>query len=185
MPEDIGLIPKGYGKDKVGFKTIFSKIGILLIGLSVLSLIVYGGLFYYNKSLTEKLSELRTQAEEINRQRDTEFEEKVISLEAVLNSLKKILKNHVYWSNVFSKFESLTLPQVSFSNFSASLKDDGSVGLTISGNTSGYTYLAKQMVSFSQDELVSNIGLSEINLGTEGGIEFGLSVDFLGDILLK
>ena len=71
MPEDIGLIPKGYGKDKVGFKTIFSKIGILLIGLSVLSLIVYGGLFYYNKSLTEKLSELRTQAEEINRQRDT------------------------------------------------------------------------------------------------------------------
>jgi len=185
MPEDVGLIPKGYGKEKVGFKTIFSKIGILLIGLLVLSLIVYGGLFYYNKSLTEKLSELRTQAEEINRQRDTEFEEKVISLEAVLNSLKKILKNHVYWSNVFSKFESLTLPQVRFSNFSANLKDDGSIGLTISGNTSGYTYLAKQMVSFSQDELVSNIELSEINLGTEGGIEFGLSVNFLGDILLK
>ena len=185
MPEDIGLIPKGYGKEKVGFKTIFSKIGILLIGLLVLSLIVYGGLFYYNKSLTEKLSELQTQTEEINRQRDTEFEEKVISLEAALNSLKKILKNHVYWSNVFSKFESLTLPQVSFSNFNANLKDDGSVGLTISGNTSGYTYLAKQMVSFSQDELVSNIELSGINLGTEGGIGFGLSVDFLGEILLK
>ncbi len=185
MPEDIGLIPKSYGKEKVGFKTIFSKIGILLIGLLVLSLIVYGGLFYYNKSLTERLSELQTQTEEINRQRDTKFEEKVISLEAALNSLSNILKNHVYWSNVFSEFESLTLPQVSFSNFNASLKDDGSVDLTLSGNTSGYTYLAKQMVSFSRDELVSNIKLSGINLGTEGGIGFGLSVTFLGEILLK
>jgi hypothetical protein len=185
MPEDVGLIPKGYGKEKVGFKTIFSKIGILLVGLLVLSLIIYGGLFYYNKSLTEKLSELQTQTEEINRQRDTEFEEKVISLEAALNSLSKILKNHVYWSNVFSKFESLALPQVSFSNFNAGLENDGSVKLTLSGNTSGYTYLAKQMVSFSQDELVSNIELSGINLGTEGGIGFGLNVTFLRDILLK
>lgn len=185
MPEDIGLIPKGYGKEKAGFKTIFSKIGILLIGLLVLSLVVYGSLLYYNKSLTNQLSELQTQTEEINKQRDTEFEGKVISLEAALNSLNKILKNHLYWSNVFSKFESLTLPQVNFSNFSANLKDDGSVNLTLSGSASGYTYLAKQLVSFSQDELVSNIGLSGISLGTEGGISFGLSVEFLGDILLK
>ena len=185
MPEDVGLIPKSYGKEKVGFKTVFSKIGILFIGLIVLSLVVYGGLFYYNKSLADSLSELQLQAEEINRQRDTEFEEKALSLESALRSLKTIFKNHVYWSKVFSKFEELVVPQASFSSFDASIGDDGSVGLILSGSASGYTYLAKQMVSFSKDELVSDVEISGINLGTEGGVSFELRVNFLGEVLLK
>lgn len=185
MPEDVGLIPKSYGKEKVGFKTIFSKIGILFIGLLVISLATYGGLFYYNKSLSNNLLELQLQTEEINKQRDTEFEKKVISLEATLRNLKTILKNHLYWSQIFSKFEELVIPQAGFSSLNVSLKDDGFVNLVLVGSTSGYTYLAKQMVSFSQYELVSDIEISGIRLGTEGGVEFGLNVNFLEDILLK
>ena len=77
------------------------------------------------------------------------------------------------------------MPQVDFTDFSATTKTDGSVSLTLSGSAAGYTYLAKQMVSFGQEKLISNIEVSGITLGTEGGIEFRLSVNFLKDVLIK
>lgn len=182
---DISLIPKDYKEEKLGFKTIFPKIGILTIGLVVLSLLVYGGLFFYNKSLNNQIDEFQAQIEEINNQRDNEFEKKVKSLDNALKSLKQVLKNHLYWSSIFSKIEELTVPQVNFLDFKGTLGKDGSVKLALSGITSGYIYLAKQMVSFGQEELVSGIKVSGISLGTEGGVEFGLNVIFVKDILLK
>lgn len=184
MPE-VSLIPKEYKEKKFAFGVIFSKIGILAVVLVVFSLLVYGGLFFYKKSLSKELNELQVQIIEINEQRDEEFEKKVRSLDGALKSLKILLKNHLYWSNLFSKLEDLIVPWVSFSAFSGAIDKDGAVNLGLSGKTMGYTYLAKQMVSFSQDKLVSDIKISEITLGTEGGIEFGLDVTFEKDILLK
>ncbi len=185
MPNDISLIPKDYKEEKFSFKTIFPKMGILVIGLVVFSLLVYGGLFFYNKSLNNQIDEFKTQIEEINNQRDNEFEANAKSLDSALKSLKKVLENHLYWSNIFSKIEELTVPQVNFLDFKGTLEEDGSVKLTLSGITLGYTYLAKQMVSFGQEELVSGIKVSGISLGTEGGVEFDLDINFLKDILLK
>lgn len=184
MP-DVSLIPKDYKQEKLGFKTIFSKIGILAVALIMLSLLVYGGLFFYNKSLNNQLGEFHAQIEEIDKQGDDEFEKEVKFLDSALKSLKTILKNHLYWSSVFSKIEELVVPQVSFSSFKGILKEDDSINLILNGITSGYTYLAKQMVSFNQEELVSGVEVSGISIGTEGGIEFSLDINFLKDILLK
>lgn len=182
---DISLIPKDYKEKKIGSETIFSKIGIFVFVLVALSLLIYGGLFFYNKSLGAQIIELQTQIKEAKKQRDVDFEKEAIPLERALRGLKTILKNHFYWSNVFSKFEKLIVPQISFSDFNGTIEKDGSVNLSLSGKTAGYTYLAKQMVSFSQEELVSDIKVSGIKLGTEGGIEFGLNISFKKDILLK
>ncbi len=184
MPDDISLIPRDY-KEGFSFGNILSKMGFFIAGLVVLSLLVYGGLFLYSKSLNSKLNQAISQIEEINKKRDTDFEKKVVSLEKALRTLKILLKEHLYWSGLFSKFEKLTVPQVDFTDFSATTKTDGSVSLTLSGSAAGYTYLAKQMVSFGQEKLISNIEVSGITLGTEGGIEFRLSVNFLKDVLIK
>ena len=90
---DITLIPKDY-KEKIGAKTIFSKIGILAFVLLILSLLAYGGLFFLKKSLGSQLVDLHGQIEELDGQKDEEFEERVISLEKALESLKTILSNH-------------------------------------------------------------------------------------------
>lgn len=185
MPNDVSLIPKDYKEEKFSFETIFSKIGILAIGLVVLSLLVYGGLFSYNKSLNNQVDEFKAQIEEINNQRDNEFEKMAKSLDSVLKSLKEVLKNHLYWSSIFSKIEELTVPQVNFLDFKGTLGEDGSVKLALSGITSGYTYLAKQMASFNQEELISGVEVSGISLGTEGGVEFVLDINLLKNVLLK
>ena len=181
---DISLIPKEY-KAGLSFKTIFSKIGTFTAVLVLLSLLIYGGLFLYNKSLNVNLEDLQNQAEELNKKRDVDFEKRVILLEKALGNLKIILKNHLYWSNLFSKLGQLTVPQASFSDFRGTIESDGSISLSLKGSVPGYTYLAKQMVSLGQEKSVSNIEVSGINLGTEGGLEFMLNINFLKDILLK
>lgn len=184
MPDNISLIPKDYKEEGFNFGAIFSKMGVFIVGLVILSLLVYGGLFFYAKSLTSKLNETVSKIEEINKKRDTDFEGKVVSLERALKTLKILLKDHLYWSNLFLKFEKLVVPQVSFADFSATTVKDGSVSLILQGNASSYTYLAKQMVSFSQEKLISNMEVSGITLGTEGGIEFNLNINFLKDVLI-
>lgn len=184
MPDDISLIPKEY-KEGFNLGAFVSKIGFYIAGLIALSLLVYGGLFFYGNSLKAQLREAQNQIEGLNKQRDMDFEKKVVSLEKSLNSLKAILNNHSYWSNVFSELGKLTIPQVSFSDFSGTMGKDGSIDVSLSGSAGGYTYLAKQMVSFGQEKLVHSIEVSGITLNTAGGIDFSLKVNFLKDIVVK
>ncbi|GAF89241.1 unnamed protein product, partial [marine sediment metagenome] len=145
---DLSLIPKDY-KAKTGLSTIFPKIGILILVLLILSLLAYGGLFFLKGSLDSQLADLQNQIDELDEQKDEKFEKEVISLEKTLTSLKTILKNHFYWSNLVSKLGSLTVPQITFSSLDGRLEEDGSISLILDGKSPGYTYLAKQMVSFS------------------------------------
>ena len=85
MPDDISLIPRDY-KEGFSFGNILSKMGFFIAGLVVLSLLVYGGLFLYSKSLNSKLNQAISQIEEINKKRDTDFEKKVVSLEKALRT---------------------------------------------------------------------------------------------------
>ncbi len=181
---DVSLIPKE-SKSKSIFVTIFSKIGIWVIVLLFLSLGAYGALYYYNNSLNAEFQDLKDQVEEMNKQRDAEFEKKVLSLERRMLFFEDVFENHTYWSNVFSKLEEVTIPQVRFKDFNGRVSKDGSVNIDLDGHTSGYTYLAKQMVSFLDDKLVSNLEVSNLSLTSEGGIEFSFNVNFLKDILNK
>ncbi len=184
MP-DISLIPKSYKEKEINIASILSRMGIFVIILIIISVLAYGALLFYRKSLDIQLQEVQNQVEEINKQRDENFEKEVLSLERVLKNLKVILKNHFYWSSLFSKIENLSLLQVNFLDFKGMLNEDDSVALILSGRVPGYTYLAKQMVAFGQDELVSDVKVSEITLGTQGGINFTLNINFLKDALLK
>lgn len=190
MPEkekekEISLIPTDYKGEKVGLAPISSKIGILVVVLLILSLLAYGGLTFYNKSLNSQLKEVKDQVAELEKQRDKDFEKEIESLNRALKNLKTALENHYYWSNLFSKLSELTVPLVSFSGFAGQLTENNLVNVVLSGKTAGYTYLAKQMTSFSQDKLVSGIKVLGITLGTKGGVEFSLDINFLKDILLK
>ena len=94
------------------------------------------------------------------------------------------MKKHFYWSDFVSKFESLIVPQVTFSNFNGKSLENGPVDLTLDGIAAGYTYLAKQMTSFIQNDSVSNVEVTKITLGDKGGIEFTLNINFKKGILL-
>ncbi len=181
---DVSLIPKE-AKQKFAFKAIFSKIGIFIIILLILSIGAYIALYYYNNSLNVQLEDLKGQVEEVNEQRDIEFEKKVLSLEGTILIFKNIFEDHTYWSNIFSKLEAAIIPQVALTDFNGIIAKDGSVDLSFDGQTTGYTYLAKQMVSFLNDPMVADLELSGLSLSNEGGIKFGLRVNLLKQVLTK
>jgi len=181
---DISLIPKDY-KARTKIKLSFSKAEIFIGGLIILGLLFYGGLLVYNRSLDKQLEAIQIRIEKVDEQRDIEFEKETILLERSLKNLKEILKNHLYWSNLLSKIENLTLSQMSFSKFSGQLNENDSIDLTLKGKTPGYSLLAKQMVSFNENRSVSSLNVSRLGLGTEGGIEFELNINLLKNILLK
>jgi len=183
MAKEISLIPKEHKKEGI-LAIIVSRLGILAIISVILSLSVYGGLNFYKKGLQDDLVSLKNQARELNQQRDKNFEEEVKSLDQTLKDLKIILKNHIFWSKLFSLIEELAVPQVAFSEFSGSLAKDGPL-IKVLGETSGYTYLAKQIRSLEQHALISAPKVGNISLSTKGGIEFELIINFAKDILKK
>jgi len=184
MPQEISLIPKERKERKGLLMLIGSKLGILAMALIILSLLIYGGLTFYKNRLEEDLFLLKTRIEELNQNRDRNFEKEVKSLDQALKNLKIILQNHVYWSNLFSVIEKLVVPQVTFSEFSSKIEKGDSV-VSMAGETSGYTYLAKQIRSFEQHSLISGSKVRNISLGTKGGIEFEMDIIFKRGVLKK
>ena len=185
MSDEISLIPGEYKGKKRIISTLISKWSVLVIILIMLSLLIYGGLIFYKKELEKDLSSFQDVVDELNKKRDKDFEERAMSLDGALKDLKVILKNHVYWSDLFSKLETLTVPEVVFSEFDSALEKDGSIKTELKGQTAGYTYLAKQIRSFEQEQVISGVEIEKISLGTEGGIEFNMTVIFEKDVLLK
>ena len=182
--DNISLIPKDYKKEGI-FKSTSSKIELILVISIILALVLFGGLFFYQKSLSSELEGLQAEAAELEGQRDKEFENKAVPFEKTLKNLKVVLDKHLYWSKLLSEIESLAVPQVSFSNFNGILESDGLVKLILDGNAMGYTYLAKQLTSFGQEKSVLNIETDNIRLGSEKGIDFEFIIKFAKDTLLK
>ena len=177
MADEISLIPKDYRKRGIKIKTaLFSSAGILVIILIIISILIYGGLTLYKFSLNKQITEIKKQAQGLDQKRDIKFEGSVISLEKTIDNLKTLFDNHIYWSNVFPKIESLAIPEVTFSEFNGRIEGN-SVKIIISGATNNYSDLAKQMVSFSNDPMVSKVDVSGLRIiGKKIGFELTLSL---------
>ncbi len=154
------------------------------MGLVILSLLFYGGLFLYQSNLKKNLKSIENEIIVMDSERNTELEKNIIDTDKRINLLKNLFQNHLYWTAMFKKMEELTIPEVYFSEarFSLSL---GKLEAGLEGSSGTYTNLARQMVSFQEDSLVEKVKVSGISLDEEKGIKFGLSIIFSKDILLR
>jgi Tfp pilus assembly protein PilN len=183
MPE-INLIPTEYKKKRIGLGAVFSKaVGIGLV-LLVLSLLVYGGLLIYKKTLTQKISGLTQNISDLESKRDSKLENSVYKADKKLTAVENLFKDHLYWSKIFAKIESSVVPEAYFLTAETTIAND-KVSLTLSGNSKSYTGLAKQIISFKKDALVEKIELSDIKLSEAGGIDFTLIISLNKSVLVN
>jgi Tfp pilus assembly protein PilN len=183
MP-DINLIPKEYKKRGIDLKGIFSKAVGIVLALLILSLLIYGGLLIYQKSLIQKIDNLKQATEKLESKRNETLENSIIGADQKLSSVENLFKNHFYWSELFAKIEQLVVSDVYFSDIKTVITD-GKLDLTLSGNAKTYTGLARQMISFKEDALVDKVELSDLKLSATGGIDFALSVLIFKSILIN
>lgn len=151
--------------------TIFEK---ALVVVLICSIAAWGGGIYYKKFLESSLNNLTTQIEEIESQRDKDLEGKIYLAGQRLGTLKNVVNSHLYWTKVFTKLENRTVPTVWFSDFNARSLGE----MSLSGFTSNLLTLARQFVSFSEDQSIKEVSLSSIGKGEAGEINFSFELTF-------
>jgi len=181
---DINLIPREYIERKKGVKGFFSKTTFIVLGLFILSLLFYGGLSLYVKTLNRNLEAINQEILLLEQKRDLSTEKSMIDLNERINLLKGLFKNHFYWSKFLDKVEELTIPEAQFMDVTFNIDSD-KINFEISGRTTTYTNLARQIASFQDELLVAKVRVGDITLDEKEGLKFSLSIDFSKKTILE
>ncbi|MFH1129211.1 MAG: hypothetical protein V1686_00530 [Patescibacteria group bacterium] len=181
---DINLIPKEYKRKGMALGTIFSKTGSIILILLILSLLTYGGFFFYKKQIQKNLDGINQEIKNLESKRSSDLEKSIYGADKKMNLVENIFKGHVYWSKFLTKIEELVVPQVYFSESKFGIVGN-QVDVILSGSAKTYTGLARQMVAFSEDPSVEKIELTETTLNEDSGIDFGFSILFSKNILIN
>ncbi len=155
------------------------KAGVILTASIIfltLSLLIWGGLWWYQNSIVQKTTLVTSRIDELQAQRDVEIEKVLIELDKSIKNLDEVLKDRIYPVNIFNVLEDLVLPEVFFSSFSSDVSEATVSTHVIAQN---YKILAEQMIVFKESSRIENVEFNSINLGDEGNAsaDFIISLD--------
>lgn len=176
---DVNLIP--IGLDLLPTQKIASRLWkIFFLSLAVVVLGYFGAKFYgqklieQEKTITSQLSDSAVRYEKLKREED-----KWTAWRDNVEATKLLLERHIYWSNIFAKLEKITLPEVYYTNISATV--DGSI--TMSAVADSYLSVARQYLAYQQNTKdIGKITISGISgAANSGQINFMVSLSFLPD----
>jgi Tfp pilus assembly protein PilN len=154
------------------------------IGIAFLILIIVSALFVdgYRGRLESRALQLDTQIQDLNNQRDKQREEELQNLSKQIAQVSNLLDGHVFWSEAFSRVESLIGSQVQVNNLEASVQEKS---ISFTAFTVNYTSVARQIASFLSSDLVKDVSLKSSKLLNSGRVEFSMELEFNDDFLKK
>ena len=157
---------------------------ILIIGFVVfaISVILAGGMYFYQNSLENKLASLDADIVVLEQKRNKQAEQNILVFDKQASMLSNLLNEHTHWTTGFSKIESLTQAQIQFDSITATLADNKIDFKAIAAN---YTTIARQIAAFLSDESIKDINLSKVNTLTDGRLEFTMQIIFDKSKFLK
>lgn len=155
---------------------------ILCVVLLALVLLIWLGLFVYNKSLDGQVKNLESKLQDLKKEENREMAKKIKDLESSLEITKTLLNSHLYTSQVFEFIEKLVLPNVQFADFNLNSKNSQ---VSLTGSAQTYNTLARQMLIFQQEKEVKEVKVSGISLDQLGGIKFSMQMTFYEKMLNK
>jgi len=81
--------------------------------------------------------------------------------------VKKVLNNHVYWTNFFNFLEAYTVPDVYFGDFSARAGES----VSLMASSRNLISLAQQIVAFNNaPDFIKEVNISNIQKSIDGGV---------------
>lgn len=148
--------------------------------LFLLTLAVYGGLVFLNKS--QQKAQEETAAQVASREQDLrpELSNQILALDAQLKNIKLIFTGRPFPSNVIKLLEADTYPNVQFLTFGFSTD---ARTLTTAGQAASYTALTQQIGLFERDPRVENVEFGGLNLGLDNLVTFRMTITFKPSLL--
>lgn len=177
MPE-LQLLPEK--TTKVQFKTQ-RRLGPGILFLAI-TLVLSGGLLFYNQSLEKKVQKLDAQFLALNQARDLNKESRVTGIKSKLSRSQTLLDEHILWSKGFKKVQNLTLPSVQFQSLVASIPE---LKFEFKAAAPNLATIAKQGANFLTDDSVTDLAIGQIKVLTSGQTEFVVKLTFDRDKFLK
>jgi len=180
--QDISLISKtqkeqgipriGAFKKSDGGLPVITKVAIALL---VLSVVVFGSMFVWERGVNAKISNLEDERKTVLAQRDAALETRVKNLSSLISAFENLVAQHRNWSRLFNLIADETLPEVRLTSF------DGVYGtntFSITGHAPNYLALAQQIKSYEASDNIFTIKTEEVKLSDDGDIQFRLIVQF-------
>ena len=107
--------------------------------------------------------------------------EQIINLQSKAQRVESLLKNHIYWTNLFDKLEKYTMPDIYWGDFGADTS--GKISLTATGKD--LISAARQLVAFSNaPDFIKSVSIGGIHGGTFG-VSFTASLELVPNFFNK
>ena len=158
---DIGKT--GSSPRKTG-RTIFSFIATLIF---IASLAAYGATFAWQFKLKNDIANQVASLQTAKREFDERFVQEAARLNTRINEGSKILENHVSPSSLYALLEEYTLQTVSFERFSFVDNQDGTVGISGSGDAARYESIVLQSDAFGKSGFLRNVIFTDLRPGND------------------
>lgn len=177
MPE-LEFLPEKTRKIELGGGPKFGP-GLLIL---IVIIVLYGGLLFYNQTLSKRVQELDAAFTAFNQNRDKEKESRVSEIQSKLSQAQVLLDEHVLWSKGFKKIQELSLSSVQFQSLAASLPE---LKFEFRATSPNLTTIAKQGANFLADSAVKDLSIGQIKILTSGRSEFVIKLTFDRDKFLR
>lgn len=153
-------------------------VGILMgvsIAFFLIVLAMWGGVFFYERSLKETLDGRTRELKRLEAALDPEIIREIVRVDNGLAMARALLGAHVYSTNVFKFLQEQTLRTVQYKSFTYS--SDGA-RVTVAGDADGYISLHQQLERLRSTPLVTNVAFTTVSIGEGGRIGFSFDITF-------
>ena len=149
-----------------------------LITIAIIVFVVIFGLYFvanfYDNYIRKSIADINTKIKDLAKEISVEDRNEVLTFYSQLVNLKTLLANHVYPSNIFSRLELITHPQVTFTTFSYENKTSI---IKLEGYARDLNVLAQQLLALQKTTDFVKITVSDIKNAADN-VQFGVEINF-------
>ncbi len=141
--------------------------------LFLASLVFFGGLFLYHRSLANNQADWEKQVETQEADLRPDLLAQLIELSSEMSATKGLLSSHTFTSNVFTFLEQTTHPKVRYTTFGFSAS---ALKIDVSAVAASYQIVADQIQILEAHPQVTKVEFGGLSLGGEGLVNFRLTI---------
>lgn len=155
----------------------------ILFWLSLILLIILGGVFFF---LQNQVSNLETRKGELERQLSSqpqkEIEKRLVEISEKMEDFSEFFQEHKISSKFFEFLKDSCHQKVRLTSLYLNNKD---FRVELSGKTEDFQTLGQQILIFQNREEVKDVKVSDVVLDREGAVNFSLTFNFSEDLIKK
>lgn len=156
---------------------------VLSLIILLITAVIGGGIYVYQKIEIERVAQLRTEVENIQKKLDVNAVKEFTLLDKRLKNADMLLGQHLVTYPLYEILESSTLPAVRYTKLDIAFNEAKDLVVNVSGESDGYRSIALQSQALAKNPNLKNIIFSNFVVTPRGQVSFDVAFSIAkGDI---